>query len=75
RDFLAVLETLDTPHSLFEQYYGLLLGDAMLADLDALQQRLLRDAITRARRKRSFKRDAPLNDLSEHLLHRLGERF
>jgi hypothetical protein len=74
RDFLAVLETVDMLHSLFEQFYGLRLADAMLADLDALQQRLLRDAITRAGRKRRFRRDAPLTELSQRLLDRLGER-
>jgi hypothetical protein len=73
RDFLAVLETVETPHSLFEQFYGLLLAEAMLPHLDALQQRLLRDAITRARRKRRFRRDAPLAGLSERLLVRLGK--
>jgi hypothetical protein len=74
RDFLAVLETIEVPRSLFEQYYGLLLADAMLVELDALQRRLLRDAIVRARRKRRFRRDAPLTELSQRLLDQLGER-
>jgi hypothetical protein len=59
------------PHSLFEQFYGLLLADAMLPDLDS-QRRLLADAITRARRKRRFKRDAPLMGVGQSLRDRLG---
>jgi hypothetical protein len=72
RDFLAVLETIDAPHSLFEQFYGLRLADAMLPDLDPLQRRLLGDAIARARRKRRFRRDPPLMSLSHGILERLG---
>jgi hypothetical protein len=72
RDFVAVLESIDEPHSLFEQFYGLLLADAMLPDLDAFQRRLLRDALTRARQRRRFRRDAPLMGLSGALLTRLG---
>ena len=73
RDFLAVLKTIDAPHSLFEQFYGLLLAEAMVPDLDPLHRRLLADAITRARRKRRFKRDAPLMRVSQELLDRLGQ--
>lgn len=73
RDFLAVLEAIDAPHSLFEQYYGLLLAGAMLSDLDPLQRRLLGDAIARARRKRRFRRDEPLMGVSHNLLDRLGQ--
>jgi hypothetical protein len=73
RDLLAVLETLDAPHSLFEQFYGLLLADAMLPGLDALERRLLRDAVLRAEGKRRFRRDDWLPGLSEELLDRLDE--
>ena len=59
RDFVAVLETVDTPHSLFEQFYGLKLAEAMLPGLDSLQGRLLSDALSRARRRRRFRRDLP----------------
>jgi hypothetical protein len=72
RDFLAVLETVDTPHSLFEQFYGLRLADAMLPELDSLERRLLGDAIARARRKRRFRDDEPLMGLSDDILERLG---
>jgi hypothetical protein len=72
RDFVAVLETIDAPHSLFEQFYGLLLAEAMLPDLDAFEQRLLRAALSRARRRRRFRRDAALMGLSGALLSRLG---
>ena len=51
RDFVAVLETVDMPHSLFEQYYGIELAKKMLPDLDDLQRGLLADAPTRARGK------------------------
>jgi hypothetical protein len=74
RDFLAVLETIDSPHSLFEQYYGLQVAAAMLPGLDDLHRRLLEDAITRARRKRRFRNDDPVRELGDHLLQRLDER-
>jgi hypothetical protein len=73
RDLLTVLETLDAPHSLFEQFYGLLLAEAMLPGLDDLERRLLRDAVLRAQRKRRFRRDDWLPGLSEQLLDRLDE--
>ena len=68
RDFLAVLDTLDTPHRLFGQFYGLLLARAMLPDLHALQNRLLGDAMTRARHTRRFRRDEPLMELGQELV-------
>jgi hypothetical protein len=74
RDFVAVLETVDMPHSLFEQYYGIELAKKMLPDLDDLERGLLADALTRARGKRRFRRDDDLMALSEFLLDRLGER-
>jgi hypothetical protein len=42
RDFVTVLETIDAPGSLFEQYYGLRLAGQMLDQLDPLERRLLR---------------------------------
>jgi hypothetical protein len=33
RDFLAVLEVVNAPRSLFEQFYGLILGQQMLSNL------------------------------------------
>ena len=73
RDFLAVLDTIDAPHSLFEQFYGVLLAEEMAPELDSLQRRLLADAIDRAARKRRFKRDRYLPARAERLLKRLGE--
>lgn len=73
RDFLAVLESIDAPRSLFEQFYGLVLAEAMTPSLDSLQRALLGDAISRARRKRRFRHDDDLITLSEHLLARLEE--
>jgi hypothetical protein len=73
RDFLAVLETVDSPHSLFEQFYGLRLAEAMLPKLDPLERRLLSDAIARARRKRWFRRDPPLMSLSRRILEQLDD--
>jgi hypothetical protein len=71
RDFLAVLKAIDRPHSLFEQYYGLVLGREMLPRLDTFERRLLTDAITRARRGRRFRRDRPLTALSSTILAEL----
>jgi hypothetical protein len=71
RDFLAVLETVDSPHSLFEQFYGVMLAKAMLPELDPLQKRLLADALKRARGKRRFRRDRPLMVLSQGLVDQL----
>jgi hypothetical protein len=75
RDFLAALEAIDRPHSLFEQYYGLLLGREMLPRLDTLERRLLADAITRARRRRRFRRDRPLTELSNTILAELDNKI
>jgi hypothetical protein len=71
RDFLAVLNAIDEPRSLFEQFYGLKLGQAMLTSLDDLERRLLADAIHRAQRKRRFRRDRPLMNLSNAILAKL----
>jgi hypothetical protein len=73
RDFLAVLESIDAPRSLFEQFYGLVLAEAMAPSLDSLHRDLLGDALSRARRQRRFRHDADLTRLSEHLLARLEE--
>ena len=73
RDFLAVLETIDTPHSLFEQYYGMRLAEAMLP-LDPLRGQLLGDAIRRAQRKRRFKGDPDLPSIGQRILERLEKR-
>jgi hypothetical protein len=71
RDLYTVLETIDAPHSLFEQYYGLLLARAMLPELDPLERRLLASAIRRACRKRRFRRDQPLMGLSAAILQQI----
>ncbi len=71
RDFLAVLKTVDAPHNLFEQFYGLGLGRMMLPSLDELERRLLADAIKRAQHKRRFRRDEPLMRLSNATLSEL----
>jgi hypothetical protein len=71
RDLLAVLESIDRPHSLFEQYYGMLVAEEMLP-LDPLQERLLGDAIRRAQRKRRFKGDPDLPGLGEGILEQLA---
>lgn len=68
RDFLAIIETIDAPHSLFEQYHALKLAKEMLPDMEPLQKRLLADAIGRARGKRRLRRDPPLMRLSQAVL-------
>jgi hypothetical protein len=73
RDFLAVIEAIDEPHSHFEQYYALKLAGAMLPDLEPLQRRLLAEAIERARRKRRLRRDRPLTVLSQGVLEDLAD--
>jgi hypothetical protein len=73
RDFLAVLNTVDEPRSLFEPFYGLQLGRAMLPSLDDLERRLLADAIRRAQRKRRFRHDPPLMNLSNAILAKVQE--
>jgi hypothetical protein len=67
RDTLAVLQSIDAPHSLFEQYYGLVLADEMRDDLDVLERRLVSEAIARAERRRRFKRDPSLPSLAERV--------
>lgn len=71
RDFMAVLKTVDEPRSNFEQYYGLRLGQKMLASLDGLERRLLADAIGRAQRTRRFRRDAHLLSVGKAILAEL----
>jgi hypothetical protein len=73
RDFVTVLETIDAPRSLFEQYYGLRLAGQMLDQLDPLERRLLRKEIVRARQKRKLRRDEPLMKMSAHILGRLDK--
>jgi hypothetical protein len=71
RDFMAVLRAADAPRSLFEQYYGLVLGLVMLPDLNELERRLLSAAITRAQTKERFRRDGDLMNLSNGILAKL----
>ena len=71
RDFLVVLEAVDKPRSLFEQFYGLELGRAMLPSLGWLERRLLAEAIKRARHKRRFRHDRWLMRLSDTILREL----
>jgi hypothetical protein len=72
RQLSAVLETIEEPRSLFEQYYGLRLARAMTPSLDLLERRILAGAIERARRRRRFRRDEPLMRLSDELLAELS---
>lgn len=72
RDFLAVLRTIDQPRSLFEQYYGLRLAEQMLPHLDAVERRVLAQAVGRARQKRRFRHDRPLMSLSNTILSELN---
>jgi hypothetical protein len=71
RDFMAVLKAVGQPRSLFEQFYGLLLGREMLPGLEVLERGLLAEAIHRARRKRRFRADAPLMGLSGEILDQM----
>jgi hypothetical protein len=73
RDLLAVLETIDAPHSLFEQYYALWLADVMLGDVETLERRLLDDAIARAQGRWRFRHDDSLMALSRRVRARLAE--
>jgi len=73
RDFLTVLKTVDEPRSLFEQFYGLRLGWAMLPGLDGFERRLLAEAIGRAQRKRRFRHDPPLMGLGDAILAELDK--
>jgi hypothetical protein len=72
RDFPAVLETIDEPRSLFEQYYGLELALTMTPTLDDLERRLLGYAVERARSRRKFRKDEPLMDLSDAIVTELS---
>jgi hypothetical protein len=74
RYFPVVLKAMERPHSLMEQYQALKLGDEMVDDLDRLERGLLRKAISRAQRKRRFKRDPPLMRLSDRMLRDLATR-
>jgi hypothetical protein len=71
RDLLAVLATVEAPRSNFEQFYGLQLASLMAGDLDRVERPVLAAAIERARRRRRFRRDAPLMSVSEHVLAEL----
>lgn len=73
RDFLAVIKAIDGPQSLFEQYYAMRVGRAMLPDLDPLQKRLLSDALSRARKKRRLRHDHDLMTYSQRLLDKIGK--
>jgi len=72
REFLAVLKAIDRPRSLFEQFYGLRLGQEMLPRLDQLERRLLADTIKRSRRRWRFRRDHALMELSRTILTKLA---
>ncbi len=73
RDFLAVIQTIDAPHSLFEQFHGLCLAEEMLGTLDEVERHVLAGAIGRARRKRRFRRDEALMAVSRSILDALAE--
>lgn len=71
RDLLAVLKTIDYPRSLFEQYYGLRLAQAMIPDLDRMERGLLAHSVTRALRRRRFRHDRHLVRISSSVLQQL----
>jgi hypothetical protein len=71
-DFMAVLETMDEPRSLFEQYYGVRLAEAMLPTLGRIERKLLGAALERARQRESFLRDRPLMAASDRILAELS---
>ena len=71
RDLLAVLKTIDYPRSLFEQYYGLRLAQAMIPDLDRMERGLLAHSVTRALRRRRFRYDRHLVRISSSVLQQL----
>jgi hypothetical protein len=71
RDFLAAIKAIDEPHSLFEQYYAMRVGWAMLPDLTPLQKELLSDAIRRARKKPRLRQDRDLMTYSQKLLDQI----
>jgi hypothetical protein len=71
RDFAAVLEAIDSPHSAFEQFYGLWLAEAMLPELKPFERELLVLAIRRAERRRRFRRDSNRAYISGRLLDQL----
>jgi hypothetical protein len=73
RDLLAVLSTIEKPHSLFEQYYGLRLAHKIVREIDDVERQLLADAIKRARRRRRVRRDEPIMNLSEKVLANLAD--
>jgi hypothetical protein len=71
RDFLAVLKSIDEPRSLFEQFYALRLGRAMILGLDRFERQLLTDAIIRAQRRRRFRNDPGVVMVSDAILAEL----
>lgn len=71
RDLLAVLKTIDYPRSLFEQYYGLRLAQAMIPDLDRMERGLLAHSVARALRRRRFRHDRHLVRISSSVLQQL----
>lgn len=73
RDVVTVLEAIDQPRSLFEQYYGMKLAGRMLRGLGQLERGLLRESIVQARTKRKLRGDGDLMDMSAGLLARLAE--
>jgi hypothetical protein len=72
RDLVTALAAGEQPRSPFERYYGLLLAEAMAPSLDPLERRLVFDAVTRARRRRRVRRDAPLDALAGRVLVGVG---
>ncbi|MEV5987011.1 hypothetical protein AB0L85_18625 [Streptomyces sp. NPDC052051] len=74
RNFEAVLDAVQYPHSPFEQYHAMLLAGQMIEDLDETELRRLTDAITALRGFR-LRRDTDRWRLGEDILRRVEERM
>jgi hypothetical protein len=72
REFTAVLKSVDAARSNFEQFYGLVLADKMLPKLDDIEAWVLGEAIKRVQRKRRFRQDDDLFNLSSYILSQLN---
>jgi hypothetical protein len=72
RDVHCVLEAIERPRNLFEQFHALRLADEMFPKLEEIERTWLREAVVLARKSDRARSDAEVDSLTRGLLARLG---
>jgi hypothetical protein len=71
-DFYCAMDAIENSRSAFEQYYGLVVAQQMIGELNPLEREWLRRAVTEAREARKFSKDSERMRVSKEILGEIG---